>query len=196
MNGYWSVLPRQVVNSKNITGDELKLYAIISGSLTGFGWCPRSNEDFAKELGVDERTVSRRLASLAEKRFINIVLNRHKHRRQIYINVPGTPPLYDDIQIYSEGQKKFIEAFPDRMIDADVPEWLDIDLLIDCIKSSDFLSKAKNMSLKSCLERYPAIIAKGYAEYSNSKTSQFSTSREYDRAAINSIFQKIEDVEF
>ena len=195
MNGYWSVLPRQVVNSKNITGEELKLYAIISGSLTGFGWCPRSNEDFAKELGVDERTVSRRLASLAEKKFINIVLNRHKHRRQIYINVPGTPPLYDDMQIYSEGQKKFAEAFPDRMIDTDVPEWLDIDLLIDCIKASNFLSSAKNMSLKSCLERYPAIIAKGYAEYRNNKSSSFSTGRDHSREELNSLWSNIDELE-
>ena len=191
--GYWCVVPAPVVYSNKIGDAELRLYIVISGNLNSFGYCDLSNEKLAKKLNTNERQVTRLVASLVKSGFVNMVLNRRKHRRQIYLNIQPDVLMETPPESYSPAQKKFADAFPDREIDCDIPDFIDIDLLIEEIKNSRFLTEAKNMSLKSCLDKYLAIISKRYA---NIKRYQPNfKEREYSKEEMNALFQSIDEIE-
>lgn len=196
MAGFWCVVPNYVLVDKTINNDEFRLYLYISRDLNTFRWCPTSNKEFARRFDVDERTISRWLSSLQNKKFIRIIQNNHKHRRQIYLTMPTSKmgDYEDPPERYDEKQKKFAEAFPERLIDCEVGANIDMDELIKWMKNSDWLMEAKNMSLSSCLKRYEAIIAGGYDKIKTNDKS-FALERKNTKEECNSHFQNIDEIE-
>lgn len=175
---YWRVIPYEVSASKKISNDEKILYGEISARLCDVGYCVSSNKVLAQFMGVDERTISRWLANLKDCDFINIIINRAKHRRQIYLRNPMPRPVEPKPAGWSEKQKMFKDAFPERQIDTDdIPEFINMELLIYAIRKSEFLSKCKNLKLSYFIKNYDAIMACGFEKY-RKKDSNF-TEREY-----------------
>ena len=194
---YFTVVPTVVRKSKILTSNEKDVYYEIFDrcNQAGLRYCTISNKELAKIFEVTETTVSTWISSLQEKKFVNVYYVRKLHKRRIYPNIPGEPPLHDDEipECYSEKQKMFHEAFPDRQIDLDlIPEFVDMKVLITCIQNSDFLSKAENMSLRSCVERYPLIIAGAYYKY---KETSNSFEHNYNKEDLNELFDKIDEIE-
>ena len=73
----------------------------------------------------------------------------------------------------SLSQQKFIESFPDKVVDIEFDDnKYNIDLLIAKIKDSEFLTTAKNITLKSCLKLYDKIIADHYKNYKPNKQAE------------------------
>ena len=78
-----------------------------------------------------------------------------------------------DKQKLSLSQQKFIETFPDKAVDCEFDDnKYNIDLLIAKIKDSEFLTTAKNITLKSCLKLYDKIIADHYKNYKPNKQAE------------------------
>lgn len=157
-----------------------------------------SNEVLVKMLGVCERSITGWASTLVAEDLINVVYNRRKHQRLIYINVADrkryVEPDYKDL---SPAQRKFKDRFPNREIDCDVPSHVDMDRLLAEIELSFFLKTCDNMSLKSCVGKNYQLILKGWwrdSKYKNSQ-SNFSTGRNHTRDEMNSLFQNIEDID-
>lgn len=158
-----------------------------------------TNEMLKNVFGVNERSISRWLTVLEEKGLVNVVYNRHRHERFIYINSVDSnkgfvEPSLEDM---SEAQRKFKLRFPDRVVDCEVPIDVDMDRLIREIENSRHLLACTNMSLKSCAIKYYEKIIRG--DYRNIETitssSNFSTGRTYTKEEMNSLFQNIDDIE-
>jgi len=78
-----------------------------------------------------------------------------------------------DKQKLSLSQQKFIESFPDKVVDCEFDDnKYNIDLLIAKIKESEFLTEAKNITLKSCLKLYDKITADHYKNYKPTKQTE------------------------
>lgn len=159
-----------------------------------------TNEVLINNLKVSERTISSWLSKLEETGLVNVIHNRHKHERIIYINgteaVKGfVEPSYECM---SQAQRKFKDRYPNRAIDCEVPENVDMDRLLEEMELSKFLKTCENMSLKSCVIKHYDLILKGFwrdSEYKIPQRSNFSTGRNYTREEMNSLFQNIEDFE-
>lgn len=76
-------------------------------------------------------------------------------------------------QKLSLSQQKFLDVFPDKVIDCEFDDnKYDIDQLIAKIKDSEFLTNAKNITLKSCLKLYDKIMADYYKNYKPNKQAE------------------------
>lgn len=169
--------------------------------------CLRSNNSncvtlptqvMAKLLGVCERSVAGWMSTLAAEEILNVVYNRRKRTRYIYITTfekkKFVEPDYKDM---TEAQRKFKDRYPNRAIDCDTPEKIDIDKLLAEMELSTFLKTCDNMSFKSCVIKHYDLILTGLwrdAQYKISH-SNFSTGRHYTREELNSKMQNIEDIE-
>lgn len=66
---------------------------------------------------------------------------------------------------YSDKQLQFHKAFPRRIADdIQVPDKIDMQLLIDSINRCPWLKEHDNMSLKSCINNYELIITGAYKQ--------------------------------
>lgn len=158
-----------------------------------------TNEMLKKVFEVNERSISRWLTVLEDKGLINVVYNRHRHERFIYINQVNSnkgfiEPSFEDL---SEAQRKFKLRFPNRIINCEVPVEVDMDGLIHEIEKSKYLLSCSNMTLKSCaIKYYQKIMSGDYRDIDSiTNISNFSTGRNYTREEMNSLFQNVEDVE-
>ncbi len=193
---YFANLPYPVRASTNISSDEKLLYAEVIARLTPAGCCKTTNETFAQFFGTDERTISRRVKNLATWGYVRITQDHKRHIRKLWPLEIQIPDISEEPEKWSEKQKMFAKAFPERQIDmADIPDSVDMELLIKKIKESKFLSKAKNMSLRSCVLKYKAIVADGYNQFSEEKKKKFSTERSYTAEETNALFQNVDDIE-
>ena len=199
MTAYYGIIPYPIMTSKQITNDEKVLFAYITANLNKLGFCDKTDKHFEHVFKKDESTIRRWLKNLESKNFITRIYDRHSKKRNIYIKTYF--PQYLDEQIvpnlYSIAQQKFADAFPDRRIDVDVPANIDMDLLIEKIKSKKFLREATNMSLKSCLNNYQAIISEtGYLQSDDGKRKMhFNNERNYTVEEMNNLFQDVNDIE-
>lgn len=192
-------------NFNRCDGNEFKTLTAIIKTLNGFGYCSISNKFFVKmltpegEKPITEKSVSNWLSALKEKKVINIVINSHKHQRRIYIKgfSKYVPP--ENIDEMSPEQRLFHEAFPNKIIDCDVPKGVNIKLLINEIKESDFLTQADNMTLKSYAVKYYDKIIKGNyrnALFSKPQKNHFSTERPaYTKEEYDALMTPIEEIE-
>lgn len=87
---------------------------------------------------------------------------------------------------YTPEQIKFQKAFPKRIANdiRQIPDKVDVDLLIESIKKCPWLMKRNNMSFKACVEKYDLIISGEYApdgqEWQFKNNSQKPTASEKD----------------
>lgn len=167
---YFAVIPYPVRASRMISNDEKLLYCELSARLEIPGYCKSSNKDLSMFFAVSERTITCWLTHLKEAGFIRIVQNNRKHRRQIYLCNLATPKDEEKPEMLSEAQALFKQEFPERRIDiADIPANVNMELLIYSIKKSDFLSKAKNLGLKWCIDHYKQIVSGGYETFTKGR---------------------------
>ena len=94
--------------------------------------------------------------------------------------------------------KKFEDATGKYTKDVKVlPIGIDMELLINKVKASDFLMRANNMSLKHCLLNYDKIIS-GF--YDNDKPTAQKVNliheHKYTTEELNSFFTNIDDIKF
>lgn len=93
----------------------------------------------------------------------------------------------------SEAQSKFAAAFPDKVIDCEIPPQIDIDIIIQAVKERPFL-KQSNITLKSCVKHYKEIVNGGYKPFSATKNNDpgFCV-RDYNKEELNAIRTNIND---
>lgn len=152
---------------KHLDGNEIKMLAVVALNLDARNSCTKLNKELAVFMGdekgpVSESSITNWLSSLKAKGVVNIIQNSHSHRRHVYIR--GLEDLKyriePDFEDMSEAQRKFKMKFPNRNIDCDVPDNVDMDALLAEIELSSRLMKWDNMSLKSvCIRHYKAIMA-------------------------------------
>ena len=73
---YFSILTADVRYSKNLTAEEKILFSEITALSNKSGWCFATNIYFAKLYNTTERTISRRINSLKEFGFIEVINDR------------------------------------------------------------------------------------------------------------------------
>ena len=104
---YWTVIPSAIKRSNKLSSEEKDLYYAIFDNLNAAHYCDLSNEELAQKTNCSARSITLRLANMKEKGFLNIVINSHKHKRYIYINMPRSPdksgaipdkPLQEDLE--------------------------------------------------------------------------------------------------
>ena len=143
---YWTVIPTIVKNSKRLTAEEKDLYYLIFDNLNEANYCILTNSELANKLNVSEKTITSRLSNMKAKGFINIILNFHKHRRQIYINLPQNrdksipdKPSEKDLD---DKTKKLINALKKSIIFGTI----DFNVLIEKLLESPYLHEVKDNS--------------------------------------------------
>lgn len=103
---YYAVLPATIRYDKNLSSSEKLFYAEISALAQKDGRCWASRKYFADLYGVDERTISRWTAKLAERGYIEVRVIRNAQkaivRRNIALKVFNTP---SDKNVTTYGQK-------------------------------------------------------------------------------------------
>ena len=84
-------------------------------------------------------------------------------------------------------QKKFHDAFPDKSIDAPIPDDLNLDAFIEKIRESDFLVRNKNLGLSWCLTNKDRILSGEYKDYAKPQRQNYEQ-REYTAEFLNGFF--------
>ena len=64
----------------------------------------------------------------------------------------------------SPSQQAFKQAFPEKVIDCDIPPDIDIERLIKEVSLSKFLREQPNITLKSCVKLHERILAGNYRD--------------------------------
>lgn len=92
---------------------------------------------------------------------------------------------------------KFKEAFPSKSIESvvEIPEYLDIDLLIKKVKESDFLRELNNIDLEWCINHYDSIIRSDYKTFEKTTPFPNFNQREYTKETLNNLYDSLEDIE-
>lgn len=179
---------------RDLDGEELKMLLTIANFYCDGGYCKASNDTLVKAMKKSERTISNLIAALNEKKIINLVFDRHGHRRLIYIRSLSVTKRTYNYEEMSAEQKMFADNFPGRIVDCEVPKGVDMKALIIKIQQSDFLKKADNMTLYSCAVKYYDDIMSG-KRWGSVKPFRPSTEREYTREEMNSHFMKVDEIE-
>ena len=183
---------------RKLFGGELTMLAAIANNCNNYGECRKSNKDFEKQLNVSGRTISHWIASLKANGIIGVCINNHLHSRIVYIRDFKRDFTWSGkIEDLSTAQRIFREAFPNREIDCEIPDTVNIKLLINEIRLSRFWSHAQNLTLKSYIKKYDQIVHGKYRDdfMSTPTGSNFSTGRHYTREEINSYVQSIDEIE-
>lgn len=66
----YAAVPFKILEDKDMSDSELRLYAIISFFASKEGYCYASNKYFGDMLGIKTRAVQTRLQKLEEKKYI------------------------------------------------------------------------------------------------------------------------------
>lgn len=184
----------------DLSGTELKMLLRILLTTNNFGYSAETNYSLQEHFKWSERTVTEAVSGLKKKNIIRVVLNKHKNRRQIYICgfVPFAEYEEPKLEEMSEAQQKFKKAFPNRVVDCEVPDGVDMDTLIEKIKAINWISQAKNMTLKSFVVTHYDKIMTGKWTSSQSirvKPAANFTQREYTKEEMNALFQSVDEIE-
>lgn len=178
---------------KRLTGSELAMLLELVGSMGIKGYCNDTNLQFAKRIGsACERSVAGWLASLQERGFIKIIRIKRHNERRIYVNgVDFVGKYVADEKHLSPAQQLFHDEFPNKEIDCEVPDYVNMQLLINKIKESKFLTTADNMSLKSFVEtHYFKIIDDRYADKERRAESVAKKNAEILRKAMQQLSER------
>lgn len=152
---------------KHLDGNEIKMLGVIALNLDARNSCTKLTKELAVIMGdekgpVHENSVKNWVSSLKAKGIINTVQNVHTHRRHIYIKGLESDKFRTEIAFedMSEAQRKFKTRYPNRIIDCDVPDNVDMDALLEEMEKSAKLKRWDNMSLFSvCIKHYKAIMS-------------------------------------
>lgn len=185
---------------RKIYGGELTMLNAILCNCNDRGECRKSNQDFVKQLGISDRSVTGWISDLKKRGAIGICINSHSHVRIIYVRgLEGKYQCPDTYQDLSPEQKMFKDAFPSKIIDCEVPKSVNMPALISEIKESTFLKLADNMTLKSyVLRKYDRIMQGVYRDDVMMKKYgkvSFANTRNYTKEEMNALFTPIEEIE-
>ena len=88
--GYFAVIPATVLFNNELKPNEKLLYALITVLSNKEGYCYASNKYLGEKLGVDHKTVSRRITNLGKYNYLVIDIIRNEQQeiiqRKIYPN--------------------------------------------------------------------------------------------------------------
>lgn len=85
----YAAVPFKILEDKDISDSELRLYAIILFFASKEGYCYASNKYFGDMLGIKENSVQRRLWKLERKKYIKRTICKNSQSlasRKIEIN--------------------------------------------------------------------------------------------------------------
>lgn len=145
---YWTVIPSAIKRSNKLSSEEKDLYYTIFDNLNAAHYCDLSNEELAQKTNCSARSITLRLANMKEKGFLNIVINSHKHKRYIYINMPRSPdksgaipdkPLQEDLEPKT---RDLIEALKKSIVFGTI----DFNVLIEKLLESPYLEHVEDNS--------------------------------------------------
>ena len=145
---YWTVIPSAIKRSNKLSSEEKDLYYSIFDNLNAAHYCDLSNEELAQKTNCSARSITLRLANMKEKGFLNIVINSHKHKRYIYINMPRSPdksgaipdkPLQEDLEPKT---RDLIEALKKSIVFGTI----DFNVLVEKLLESPYLEHVEDNS--------------------------------------------------
>ena len=163
--------------SKELSSGEKLLCIEIHCRVDEQGCCWTTNSEFVKFFETDKRTIQNWINSLEKKGFVERYFDKITNQRFL-VPVIRTKKIAKDDRI-----EKFAKTFPNRSLNkiTTLPEWFDVDLIIQAIQESKFLSEAENIGLKSCFENYEQYVSGHY--------KRISTPRE-ERTPIKDAFER------
>lgn len=86
--GYWAVLPATVRYDETLGANAKLLYAELSALAQIDGYCWASNQHLAGLFGVDKKTISRLISTLADRGYIRVDVERNESgqvvKRKVY----------------------------------------------------------------------------------------------------------------
>lgn len=156
----------------DISPDEHRVLCRVALQTNTFGYCDESNERLSKATKICERNITEIIKSLAEKKIVNVIQNRHRHKRLIYIK--GYVDKYEFEPTFEEmtpEQQKFKQFFPNKIVDCDWPSYRDMDALLEECKRSSCLRDLNGMTLKSFVKLYDVIMSGRYRDKQKPKIS-------------------------
>lgn len=164
---FWTSVPNIVRHSRLLTAEEKEVYYELVDRINERGYCTTPNAEFAKVLRVSEKTITARLASMKKKGFINIIQNNHKHRRQIYFNLPRNvigseekPPTEEEL---ADKTKLFQEALKKAIVFGSI----DFNVLIEKLHQSPYLEKVKDNTTQFTLTRKQILFLSDFMKLTN-----------------------------
>lgn len=153
-------------SSMYLTGVEHKMLFIIALNYNDSEVCELTDAQLSKFTHTGEKKVSNLLTRMVGKDLIKIQFSKDWKRRFISIPILNAKKYINEpkFEEMSRDQQKFKLAFPDRKVDCDVPDHVDIDALIKEMKKSEWiLSIGTNMHLKSCcFKNFNKIMTGGF----------------------------------
>ncbi len=162
----------------DVSADEYRVLCRIALNTNVFGYCDESNEVLSAKTRICERNITDIVKKLADRKIINVIYNRHKHKRLLYIKgyveKYEFEPAYEDM---TTEQQKFKDMFPDKIVDCDWPEDKNIDAVLNMAIKSQFIKEAKGMSLKSFVKYYDLILKGKWSGKPKNKTSNLDAAR-------------------
>lgn len=82
---YYAIIPASVRYDKDLTSSAKLLYGEITALANARGYCWATNKYFMELYSLSERTVQNLIKQLADKKYIDIVLEKNNNRK-IFIN--------------------------------------------------------------------------------------------------------------
>ena len=154
--GYYSIVPTLVMNSRTLTSKEKDMYYLLEANLNEGGYCKLSNTELAMILKTSTRTITERLASLEKKQYISMTQNDHKHFRQIYVKLPGEPtqehkPTEKDME---PRKRRFQESLKKAIVFGTI----DFGLLVEKLFESPYLEKVQDNSTQFILNEEQIVF--------------------------------------
>ena len=187
----------QKAYSNKIYGMELTMLIAILNNCNDKGECRKSNQDYSKQLGASARSKSGWISELRNQGAIGICINSHSHVRIIYIKGIAVYHQPETIEDMSLGQRMFHEMFPNKRLDCEIPDDVDMLGLMAKIRESTWLrNSAENMTLKSFVKTcYKRIMNNEFSDDAMRRKFGYLGSRNYSDAEMNSLFQNVDEIE-
>lgn len=186
-NGRIGALLRSL-DEMQLDNNKVAMYLHLLIKTNNFGFCKETNVQLAKHFKVAERTITNWLADLADLKLIRTFTETRNHVRRIYVKALETVKYLEEpaFEEMTEKQQMFKTAFPTKIVDCDVPDNVDMEVLVQIIKNNEFLANAENMTLKSyCIRHYDRIIAGRFRDKSKRETEESEILKDMERLGID-----------
>ncbi len=183
----------QKIDEADISAQELKFFIYVACHVNDKGIFDKSNDFLCERYKVSDRTISRWVSNLQKEKLITSFHNKRKHCRIIRLCYAKKTAEDLDQSEMSPAQRKFHEAFPKRLINCEVPEYVDMDKLIEKIKASKYLSNYEFTSLRYFVNNYDAIIEGRIGGQIKEKT--FAAAQERSEEEFASFVHSAEDID-
>lgn len=155
------ILPESALKDNSLKPITRLILAEIVSLTRQDGYCFATNPYFAKEYELNEKTVSRHLASLAKKKYIKIVVDKKRgNERKIFL-VGDFKKQVDEIWTYNENKKIEEEQVKiiDNVIEDIVIEDITDDIISDDVKEDKPKKKKTKKESKPKKPKTPFIDA-------------------------------------